>query len=94
MANLEQSFDTRFSLQFAPTSFLMRLGRREIFVCRDFRQRSYYVNPMMDCSTGVQAGHLEILLFHRHLGRCFPAIKFHLRLLHVAGLEGFHRSSS
>ncbi|MBC3916004.1 hypothetical protein H8L32_00775 [Undibacterium sp. CY18W] len=67
MANLEQSFDTRFSLQFAPTSFLMRLGRREIFVCRDFRQRSYYVNPVMDCSTGVQAGHLEILLLRKWL---------------------------
>lgn len=67
MANLEQSFDARFSLQYAPTSFLMRLGRREIFVCRDFRQRYYRVNPLLDCSTGVQAGHLEILLFRKWL---------------------------
>lgn len=67
MAQLEPSFDTRFSLQLAPTSFLMRLGRREMFVCRDFRQRNYYVNPLIDCSTGVQAGHLEILLLKKWL---------------------------
>lgn len=67
MANLDQSFDTRFSLQFAPTSFLMRLGRREIFVCRDFRQRTYYVNPILDCSTGIQAGHLEVLFLRKWL---------------------------
>jgi hypothetical protein len=67
MTNLEQSFDARFSLQFAPTSFLMRLGSREIFVCLDFRRRHYSVNPVMECSTGVQAGHLEILLFRKWL---------------------------
>jgi hypothetical protein len=67
MANLEHSFDGRFSLQYAPTSFLMRFGRREIFVCRDVRQRYYSVNPILDCSTGIQAGHLEILLFRRWL---------------------------
>lgn len=66
MANLEHSFDA-FSMQYAPTSFLMRLGRREIFVCRDSRQRYYSVNPIVDCSTGVQAGHLEILLFRKWL---------------------------
>lgn len=67
MAHLHQSFDTRFSLQFAPTSFTLRLGRREIFVCRDFRQRGYRVNPVIECSTGVQAGHLEILLLNKWL---------------------------
>ncbi|WP_186864201.1 hypothetical protein [Undibacterium griseum] len=67
MAYLGQSFDTRFSLQFSPTSFLVRLGRREMFVCRDFRQRAYRVNPILDCSTGVQAGHLEILVFKKWL---------------------------
>lgn len=67
MTNLEQSFDTRFSLQFAPNSFLLRFGRREMFVCRDFRQRHYPVNPVLECSTGVQAGHLEILLFRKWL---------------------------
>jgi hypothetical protein len=55
MAYLDQSFDTRFSLQLSPTSFLLRLGRREIFVCRDYRQRAYYVNP--------------VGLLHRHTGR-------------------------
>ena len=67
MAYLEQSFDTRFSLQLSPNAFVLRLGRREVFVCRDFRQRCYRVNPLIDCSTGVQAGYLEILLFKKWL---------------------------
>ncbi|MBR7798530.1 hypothetical protein [Undibacterium fentianense] len=67
MTNLEQSFDTRFAVQFSPSTFSMRIGRREIFVCNDFRSRQYHVNPIIDCSTGVQAGHLEILLFRKWL---------------------------
>jgi hypothetical protein len=68
MANLhQQSFDTRFSLQFAPNSFMLRIGSREIFVCKDFRRRPYRVNPIVDCSTGVEAGHLEFLLFSKWL---------------------------
>lgn len=67
MAHLHQSFGSRFGLEYAPTSFLMRFGRREIFVCRDFRKRYYSVNPVMDCSTGVEPGHLEVLLFRRWL---------------------------
>jgi hypothetical protein len=67
MANLEHSFDGRFIMQYAPTSFLMRFGRREICVCRDSRQRYYSVNPIIDCSTGIQAGHLEVLLFRKWL---------------------------
>lgn len=67
MTNLEQTFEPRFSVQFSPSTFLMRLGSREIFVCLDFRKRHYRVNPIMDCSTGVQAGHLEILLFRKWL---------------------------
>ncbi|MDY7537348.1 hypothetical protein QN372_18910 [Undibacterium sp. RTI2.1] len=67
MAHLDNSFDGQFSLQLAPTSFLMRLGSREIFVCRDFRKRYYHVNPLMDFSTGIEAGHLELLLFRKWL---------------------------
>lgn len=67
MTNLEQSFDTRFAVQFSPSTFLIRLGCREIFVCRDFRSRQYQVHPVMECSTGIQAGHLEILLFRKWL---------------------------
>jgi hypothetical protein len=54
-------------LQCSPSSFLMRFGSREIFVCRDFRQRHYRTNLMMECSTGVQAGHLEILVLRKWL---------------------------
>ena len=67
MTNLEQTLDTRFTVQFSPSTFLMRFGRREIFVWNDFRNRHYQVNPVIECSTGVQAGHLEILLFRKWL---------------------------
>lgn len=67
MAQLNSSFESGFSLQCAPTSILMRFGRRELFVCRDFRQRYYRVNPLVDCATGIQAGHLEVLLFRKWL---------------------------
>jgi hypothetical protein len=67
MTNLEQSFDTRFSIQFSPSTFLVRFGRREIFMCMDFRRRHYQVNPIIECSTGIQAGYLEILLFRKWL---------------------------
>lgn len=67
MANLDTPFETRFGSKPAPGSFLMRLGRREVFVCRDFRHRYYRVNPVMDCSAGVERGHLEILMFRKWL---------------------------
>lgn len=67
MAYLNNSFGTRFGLEYAPTTFLMRLGRREIFVCRDFRKRFYTVNPVLDCSTGVEPGHLELLVLRKWL---------------------------
>lgn len=67
MAYLNQSIGGRFGLEYAPTSFLMRLGRREVFVCRDFRKRYYRVNPVIDCSTGIEPGHLELLLLRRWL---------------------------
>lgn len=67
MAHLNQSFGTHFGLEYAPTSFLLRLGKREIFVCRDFRKRYYKVNPIVDCSPGVEAGHLELLVLRKWL---------------------------
>ncbi|HVK94013.1 MAG TPA: hypothetical protein VM571_04725 [Noviherbaspirillum sp.] len=67
MAHLNQSLAPRFGLENGPTSFLLRLGRREIFVCRDFRKRYYQVNPLLDCSAGVEPGHVELLLLRRWL---------------------------
>ena len=67
MAHLNNSFGARFGLEYAPTSFLLRFGRREMFVSRDFRKRYYRVNPVIDCSTGVEPGHLELLLFKKWL---------------------------
>ena len=67
MANSQSFAGTRFGLEYAPNSFLLRVGRREIFVCRDFRKRFYRVNPILDCSTGIERGHLEIVLLKRWL---------------------------
>lgn len=67
MTQLNQSLAPRFGLEYAPTSFLLRLGRREVFVCRDFRKRYYHVNPILDCSSGIEAGHLELLFLRRWL---------------------------
>jgi len=67
MANMNHSFGARFGIEYAPMSFLLRLGRREIFVCRDFRKRYYRVNPVIDCSTGIEPGHLELLVFRKWL---------------------------
>lgn len=56
-----------FGLEYAPVPFLMRFGRRELLVTRDFRKRFYAVNPVIECDTGVEPGHLEILLLRRWL---------------------------
>lgn len=65
MNNLRIALHSRF--EYAPTSFLVRFGRREIFVCRDFRSRYYSVNPIIECGAGIEAGHLEILILRRWL---------------------------
>ena len=67
MTNLPVAFSSTLQYLPTPTSFLLRFGRRELFVCRDFRNRYYNVNPVMDVSPGIQAGHLEILLFRKWL---------------------------
>jgi hypothetical protein len=46
---------------------MLRFGNRELVVMRDFRKRFYAVNPVLECDTGVDAGHLEILLCKRWL---------------------------
>ena len=58
---------SRFGLEYAPSSFMVRMGRREMVVCRDFRKRYYAVNPLIECDTGVEAGHVEVLLMRRWL---------------------------
>lgn len=61
------TLNSAFGLEFAPTPFLMRIGRRELLITRDFRKRFYAVNPLIECDTGIEAGHLEVLLFRRWL---------------------------
>lgn len=67
MTTLNSSMDSRFGLQYAPTSFLVRMGKREMLVCRDFRKRFYAVNPLIECDTGIEPGHVEVLLMRRWL---------------------------
>ena len=61
------TLNSSFGMQYAPTPFQLRLGRRELLVTRDFRRRFYPVNPIIECDAGIEAGHLEILLFGRWL---------------------------
>lgn len=59
--------ETPPAYEYAPASVLIRLGRREISVGRDFRKRYYAVNPVLDCSTGCERGYIEIVLLRKWL---------------------------
>ena len=39
MTTMHSTFGSRFGLEYAPMSFLVRFGKREVLVCRDFRKR-------------------------------------------------------
>jgi hypothetical protein len=67
MRDLNIAIDPRHGFAHTPTTFSLRLGRREMFVSRDFRNRYYKVNPLLDCSTGLQRGHVELLILRRWL---------------------------
>lgn len=66
MANFN-TIGNRFGLEYLPSSIHVRFGRREIFVCRDFRKRYYPVNPVLDCSTGIEPGYIELVLMRKWL---------------------------
>lgn len=61
------TLNNTFGLEYAPAPFLMRFGRREILITRDFRKRFYPINPLVECDTGVEPGYLEVLIFGRWL---------------------------
>ena len=61
------TLNSSFGLEYAPVPFMLRIGQRELLITRDFRKRFYAVNPVIECDTGVEAGHVEILLFRRWL---------------------------
>ncbi|MFJ2990492.1 hypothetical protein ACIPF8_21725 [Collimonas sp. NPDC087041] len=67
MTNLDITSGSRFGMESTPSSILMRFGKRELFICRDFYKRLYRSNPLIECNAGIQAGHLEILLFRKWL---------------------------
>lgn len=61
------TLNSSFGLHNTPAPFLARFGSREIRVTRDFRKRFYAVNPIIECDTGIDPGHVEVLLFGRWL---------------------------
>ena len=61
------TLNSSFGIAQVPAPFMLRFGRRELQVTRDFRKRFYAVNPVIECDTGVDAGHLEILVCKRWL---------------------------
>lgn len=68
MTHFDLASGARFAVaSSSPSSLTVRLGRREIFICRDSYVRRYRVNPLIECSAGIQPGHVEILLFRRWL---------------------------
>ncbi|MQR01131.1 hypothetical protein [Glaciimonas soli] len=67
MTNLTITSDSLYGMESTPTSILLRFGKRELFICRDYYKRLYKSNPLIECSAGVQPGHLQILLLRRWL---------------------------
>ncbi len=68
MTHFDLASDARFAVaSSSPSSLAIRLGRREISICRDTYVRRYRVNPVIECSAGIEPGHLEILLLRRWL---------------------------
>jgi hypothetical protein len=61
------TLNTTFGLEYAPAPFVLRFGRRELVITRDFRKRFYAVNPVIECDAGLERGHVEVLLFRRWL---------------------------
>lgn len=61
------TLNSSFGLEYVPVPFMVRIGRREVLITRDFRKRFYAVNPIIECDTGVEPGHLEILVCKRWL---------------------------
>jgi len=44
-----------------------RLGKRAIFISRDYRRHYSPVHPVIHCRTGLEPGHLELLLLRKWL---------------------------
>lgn len=67
MSHFATAFDTQFGLSYTLASHLLRWGTRQIIVCRDFRTRFDRVRRVLDCRTGLELGHFEILIFRKWL---------------------------
>jgi hypothetical protein len=61
------SMNARFGAEYLPSSIVIRVGRREIFIGPDFRRRFSSMNPVLDCRAGNEAGYVELVLFSKWL---------------------------
>jgi hypothetical protein len=62
-----RSLPSQTGSEYLPSSFRLTMGRREIIVRRDHRKRFYAVKPFLDFSTGIQPGHLELVVARKWL---------------------------
>ena len=51
----------------------LRIGDREISICRDYRKRYYTPNPIIEWRTGHASGYLELLFLRIWLIRLCAA---------------------
>ena len=61
------SNDSRFGMAHLPSAVTLRLGKRAIFISRDYRRHYSPVHPVIHCRTGLEPGHLELLLLRKWL---------------------------
>ncbi len=61
------AFGSNFNWEHEPALFLVRFGRREISVCRDFRKRFYTPHFVLDCRVGFVRGYIELLVLRKWL---------------------------
>ncbi|MBV8666236.1 MAG: hypothetical protein JO269_07105 [Burkholderiaceae bacterium] len=67
LAAVGASNGPRFGAEYVPSSIVLRLGRRELFIGRDFRRRYSQVSPLLDCRAGAEAGYLELVVLRKWL---------------------------
>ncbi|MGS0741052.1 hypothetical protein ACVBEF_04315 [Glaciimonas sp. GG7] len=56
-----------------PAAIVLRIGGREISICRDYRKRYYTPHPLIESRTSIASGYLELLLLRIWLIRLCKA---------------------
>ncbi len=53
MTNLDITSSSRLGMKSTPYSIMMRVRKRELFICRDFYKCFYRSNPLIECNAGI-----------------------------------------